>query len=217
MEGYTYIAAFDLDKTILDVNSSSMIVKASRKMGLMSTSDFIQAIYYSIQYKLDLKDANKIVSSMTQWLRGLKESDVQHLIDVYGIPKLLSFVRPEILEEIAMHRKKNAKVIILSSALSQICIPIAKHLGMDDVVSSHLEVKDGAFTGKSIDKLVFGPEKEVRMKQYCLEHGLPLETAYYYGDAFTDRFVLGSVGNPVCVKPELKLKNRAKKRGWRII
>ncbi len=214
---YTYLAAYDLDKTILSINSSTLVVKASRKMGLMTTRDFLQAIYYSILYKFDLRDANKIVSEMTQWLGGLKESKVIELINLHAIPVMLNLIRPEVLPTIAEHRKNNGKVIILSSAMSYLCNPIANHLEFDDVVSSRLETMNGVFTGKPERRLVFGTEKAVRMKEYCEEQNFSLDTAFYYGDAYTDRFVLKSVGNPVCVSPEIKLRSMAKKRGWKII
>lgn len=213
----SYIAAFDLDKTILSVNSSRIVVKKSREMGLMSSREFRQAIYYSIVYKFDLKDANEIVLSMMQWLKGLKEDDVNAMARDNVVPLLLEMIRPEILDEIAMHRQNNGKVVLLSSALPYLCNPVAEYLQMDDVVCSLLEVKDGHFTGGAKRKLVFGMEKAVRMKEYCASNGFPLDTAWYYGDAYTDRFVMQSVGNPVAVKPEIKLRWMAARRGWKIL
>jgi putative phosphoserine phosphatase/1-acylglycerol-3-phosphate O-acyltransferase len=213
----SYIAAFDLDKTILSVNSSRIVVQKSREMGFMNSREFRQAIYYSVVYKFDLKDANEIVLSMMQWLKGLKEEEVNKLAREQVVPYLLQVIRPEIRDEIAMHRKNNGMVVLLSSALPYLCQPVSDHLQMDDVVCSLLDVSQGHFTGKARRKLVFGMEKAVRMKEYCESRGYPLETAWYYGDAYTDRFVMQSVGNPVAVKPEIKLWWMAKRRGWKII
>lgn len=213
----SYIAAFDLDKTILSVNSSRIVVKKSRELGYMNTREFRQAIYYSIVYKFDLKDANEIVLSMMQWLKGLKEEDVYNMARDMVVPVLLEMIRPEILDEIAKHREQNGRIVLLSSALPYLCDPVADHLQMDDVVCSHLDVKDGYFTGSARGKLVFGREKAVRMKAYCETNGFPLDTAWYYGDAYTDRFVMQSVGNPVAVNPEIKLRWMARRRGWKIL
>lgn len=212
-----YIAAFDLDKTILDVNSSILVVKASRKMGYMRKRDFLRAIYFSIVYQFDLQDPNKIIAKMMRWLKGLKEAHVEELIHRHTIPELYQRFRPEIIEAIEKHRSNGAHLLLLSSAMPYLCEPIASYLKMDNVVCSRLEAVDGVFTGKPIRKLVFGKEKEVRMKEYCDEMNFNLDNAWYYGDAYTDRFVLKAVGNPVCVKPELKLKYLAKRRGWNIV
>lgn len=212
-----YIAAFDLDKTILSVNSSRLVVKKSRELGTMSSRDFRMAIYYSVVYKFDLKDANEIVLAMMQWLKGLSEAEVKELADKHVIPEIKKLVRPVIEKELEYHRERNAHIVLLSSALSYLCNPIASHLDMNDVVCSALEISDGVFTGRSDRPLVFGPEKETRMREYCHAHGYSLDDAWYYGDAYTDRFVMKAVGHPVAVKPEIKLRWMAKRRGWKVI
>jgi len=214
---HKYLAAFDLDRTILPVNSSKLILTAARKNGLMSRWQLSQAIGYFIIYKFDLLEPTRIVNAMMGWLKGMKEEDVIRINNELIIPTLIKTIRPEMKAEIEYHKNHNAKVIILSSALPYLCNPISNHLGMDDVICSHLEVVNGRFTGKSIGSLVYKHEKQVQMAAYCEKHKFSLNTAWYYGDAFTDRFVLSAVGNPVCVKPEIKLRLRAKKRGWKVM
>ncbi|MEX0981878.1 MAG: HAD family phosphatase [Bacteroidales bacterium] len=216
-KNHSYIAAFDLDKTILSVNSSRLVVKMSRKLGLITKRNYRKAIFYSFAYKFDLQDANEIVLSMMQWLKGLKEEVIKDLAGKYIVPEVKNMVRPEMIEAVNYHYRNNARVILLSSALPYLCDPIAELLGMDDVVCSRLETRDGCFTGRSVGRLVFGPEKAVRMKAYCNSHNFPSDTAWYYGDAYADRYVLESIGHAVCVKPEIKLRWLAKKKGWKII
>lgn len=186
-------------------------------MGFMSAKQLRQAIYYSIVYQFDLKDPNEIVMSMMQWLKGLNEKDVEKMARSEILPLMVESIRPEILDEIAYHRKNNAYLLLLSSAMPYLCNPVASHLKMDGVVCSSLEVKEGVFTGKSNGNLVFGREKARRLKVFCETNNFPTETAWYYGDAYTDRFILRSVGNPVCVKPEIKLHLMARRKKWKII
>ncbi len=213
----TYLVAFDLDKTILAVNSSRTIVQASRRTGMMVQRDFLHAILYAIIYKFDLQDPNKIITAMTKWLRGIREDKLIEMMNLHVVPEVLKTIRPEIREAISMHRENNARIIMLSSAMPYICSPVADHLDLDEVVCSKLEVQDGKMTGKPVGKLVFGKEKAIRMEKYCEENNFSIATSWYYGDAFTDRFVLQSVGNPVCVKPEIKLGIMARRRGWKVI
>ena len=214
---YSYVAAFDLDKTIVSVNSSKLIVVASRRLGLMRKRDFLRAILYSIIYKFDLRDPNKIVADMTKWLRGLKETDIISLLHAHVIKDVINLIRPEIVKRMDHHRKENARLVLLSSAMPYICEPIASHLQMDDVISSVLEVREGEFTGKPVGKLNFGKQKAVTMQQFCETHNYDLSKSYYYGDAFTDRFVLDLVGHAVCVQPEIKLRSMAKRKSWEIL
>ncbi|MCF8224630.1 MAG: HAD-IB family phosphatase [Bacteroidales bacterium] len=215
--GHSYLAAFDLDKTILSVNSSRLVVKASRKMGLMSARQLRQAILYSVVYQFDLKDPNEIVLSMMKWLKGLNEKDVAGMATSLILPLMLESIRPEILDEIARHRDNNAYLLLLSSAMPYLCNPVAEHLKLDEVLCSSLETKEGVFTGRSNGNLVFGREKARQMISFCNSHNFDIDTAWYYGDAYTDRFILRSIGNPVCVKPEIKLGLMARRKGWKII
>jgi len=213
----TYIAAFDLDKTILSVNSAKLVVQVSRKAGIMQNKDFRMAVWYSVLYKLDLCDPNKLVHSMALWLKGLKEEYIREIIDTRVIPQVLAHIRPEIKEEMDAHRKRGGRLVLLSSAMNYLCEPVVRHLDMDDLVCSRMEVRNGLFTGHPHGKLVFGKEKLKQMKDYCSTKNFDLDRAWYYGDAMTDRFILEGVGNPVCVKPELALRRLAKRKNWTII
>ena len=130
---------------------------------------------------------------------------------------LLPSVYSEAITEIGIHKSKNAKVVILSSALSIICQEMAKNLNFDGILCSELEVKDGYMTGFPVGHLCFGPEKAVRLKEYCKINNSSPSDAWYYGDSISDLPALLSVGHPVCVNPDYKLKKTAIKRDWKIV
>lgn len=154
---------------------------------------------------------------MTKWLKGLEEADIIRLLNEHVVKDVMELIRPEIVKRMERHRKENARLVLLSSAMPYICNPIAKHLEMDDVVSSELETENGVFTGKPLGRLNFGKQKAVTMKKFCEENDYSLAESYYYGDAFTDHFVLDAVGHAVCVQPEIKLRKMAKRKGWEIL
>ncbi|MBK7212992.1 MAG: hypothetical protein IPH88_06780 [Bacteroidales bacterium] len=54
------------------------------------------------------------------------------------------------------------------------------------------------------------------MKQYLQSHNSTLQDTYYYGDSIDDLPVLQTVGHPVCVSPDSRLKKTAVERGWEI-
>jgi len=214
---YRYIAAFDLDKTILSVNSSKVTVIFSKKAGVMRSRDYLQALFFSLMYKMNISDPNKLVVSMAMWLKGLNENIVKDLVNEAILPELKTYIRQELIRETEFHKKQKGKVILLSSALNYVCQPLAETLEMDDVICSEMEIVNGTFTGRPKGRLVFGQEKINRMKSYCRDHHFSLEEAWYYGDSFSDRYILEGVGNAVCVSPDKKLKKLALNKGWRVI
>ena len=46
--------------------------------------------------------------------------------------------------------------------------------------------------------------------------GIDLEHSYAYGDSYADKEFLESVGHPVAVNPDRRLKKLAESRGWPI-
>ena len=212
-----YVAFFDLDNTILSINSGAVLVREAHRSGLMSTSDFLHAIYLSWLFKFNLRDTAGIVLEMGKWLKGVEVDGAtifcEHIVKHY----LIDAIRPEIYSEIRFHKLNNAEIVILSSAVMQICKPLGSHIGADNVICTVMEVADGVFTGWPVDKFCFEEEKKIRLKQYCEKNNHSLSEAYYYGDSISDLAALEVVGHPVCVQPDRKLSRATLGKGWRVI
>ncbi len=212
-----YAAFFDLDKTLLSINSGSVLVREAYKRGLMSTSDLLNAIYLSWLYKFHLRDTSIIVSGMGRWLKGMSPDEMNVLSEHVVTKHLVDAIRPEIYSEIKFHRENNAEIVILSSAIIQICRPLGSYIGADNIVCTVMEVADGVFTGLPENKFCFEDEKRIRLIQYCEMRNYSLNGTYYYGDSISDLQALEVVGHPVCVKPDRRLSRISRKNGWRIL
>jgi HAD superfamily hydrolase (TIGR01490 family) len=215
--GSKYIAFFDLDRTITKAISGNALAMGAIRKGLMSPFNLVNAIYLSLVYKLDLKDPLKIMDKMTMWVKGMAEQTMIDLCSDVFHDVLLPSVYAEAKSEIKFHQELNSKVVILSSAPTPICHEMAKNLGLDDIICSDLEVKDGYLTGRPNGRLCFGDEKMVRLRAYCEINNSKTSDAWYYGDSISDLPALSSVGNPVCINPDSRLKKAAEKRGWKIL
>ena len=216
-EKFDYIAFYDLDHTILEDNSATHLVHEARKRGIMSGRRFRHAVWLSIFYKLRIGDSTKMIIRMLSWLNGLREDDIEQLcVDVFS-KHLVPKIRAEILQTIDDHRSNGGGVVLLSSASEPLCRQVFTHLKMDDLISSKLESVNGILTGKTQGKLVYGKEKEKRLVDYCIKHGYNQEDAFYYGDSYTDEYVMKAVGHPVAVDPDKKLLSIALKNEWTII
>lgn len=213
---YSYIAFFDLDRTIASAVSGNELTKRAYRKGLMSPGDMIRAIYLSLGYKLGIKDPKKIINEMVGWVKGLPEEIIDQLCSEVFREVLQPSFFPQINNEIEYHKSHNGKLVVLSSSLIPICRYAAMYLNMDDIVCSKLEVVDGIFTGRPERPLCFGEEKAVRLKEYCEINNFKPEVCWYYGDSFSDLAVLSAVGFPVCINPDKKLLQVGKRKGWRI-
>jgi HAD superfamily hydrolase (TIGR01490 family) len=213
----SYIASFDLDKTVLNINSGSVLVREAYKSGLMNLSDLIHAIYLSWLYKFNLRDTSLIISGMGKWLKGATVDEVNILSELVVNKYLIDSIRPEVLAEINFHKSQNAEIVILSSVMIEICRLLGSHIGADNYLCTKMEVKDGVFTGFPEKNFCFDDEKRVRLIDYCEVRNYNLEEAFYFGDSISDLPALEAVGHPVCVAPDRKLAAIAEERGWRVI
>jgi HAD superfamily hydrolase (TIGR01490 family) len=213
----SYVAFFDLDKTLLSINSGSVLVREAYKRGLMSTSELLNAIYLSWLYKFHLRDTSIIVSGMGIWLKGMTLDEMNVLSEHVLIKHLIDAIRPEIYTEIKFHRGNNAEIVILSSAIIQICKPLGTYIGADNILCTVMEVADGVFTGAPENKFCFEDEKRIRLIQYCEMRNYNLNEAFYYGDSISDLPALKVVGHPVCVQPDRRLSRISRENGWKIL
>lgn len=217
MHDFAYIAFYDLDHTILDGNSATHLVQEARSRKVMSEKQYRHAIWLSILYKLRIGEPIGMINRMLSWLHGLEEESIMQLSSEIFEQIIKDTIRSEILETIREHRANNAAVVLLSSATTPICEPASQYLKMDYVICSRLESLRGVLTGRTIGKLVYGPEKKVRMLEFCREKGFEPMESWYYGDSFTDRFVMEAVGHPVAVYPDKRLLKIARRRGWPVL
>ena len=212
-----YIVFFDLDKTILSVNSGALIVKLAYKKGLMSTLNLLNAVVQGYLYKFNLRDTNIIISKMGTWVKGLD----QEVIDEFSkdiVNNYLKFkVRPKIIKEIAFHKQNNAGIVILSSAIAPICEAMGKILAADDIICTTMEAKNRILTGAPEGTFCFGEEKRIRLLIYCENKKQEPGSAWYYADSISDLPAFEVVGHPICVSPDRRLARIAYSKQWRII
>ena len=217
MPDFAYTAFYDLDHTILDGNSATHLIQEARKRGVMTERQYRQAVWLSILYKLNIGEPTRLIGRMLSWLKGLKEASIMKLSQEIFDNIIKETIRPEILETIREHRANNAAVILLSSATTPICQPVTRFMDLDDMICTQLEAENGILTGYTRDKLVYGPEKKVRMLAFCREKEYNPREAWYYGDSHTDKYVMEAVGFPVAVSPDKKLLKIANRHNWPIL
>ncbi len=217
MSDFEYIAFYDLDHTILDGNSATHLVMEARKRRVMSERQYRHAVWLSILYKLNIGNPTLMINRMLSWLKGLKEADIMALSQDIFHDTIKETIRPMILDTIEEHRAKKGAVVLLSSASTPICQPVTQYMKLDEMICTQLESEHGILTGHTHGKLVYGPEKKVRMLAFCSEKGYDPKDAWYYGDSHTDRYVMEAVGHPVAVSPDKHLRKIAKKNRWPIL
>lgn len=212
-----YVVFFDLDHTILNNHSARMIAIHAYKERLLSNRDLFLGYLFSLLHKLHIVKPEFIMNRMTRWLKGLSVERFEELVAKVYKQAIAPSIRSAARLTVEKHKKDNARTVILSAAMSQVCTPVRKALAMHDKICTEMEIADGKFTGFSKGKICYGQEKLLQAEEYCQTHNYSLKNAYYYADSISDKHLLEAVGHPVCVTPDIRLSRIAHARGWPVL
>ena len=207
-------AFFDMDKTIISENSGSVYMKHRYSQGEIDAWDLLKGLGAYLQYKVGVLDILSWTKSMMQEFRGQSEADLiveaQALFEEAILPTVYSEAEACIRE----HQEAGHLVCIVSGATKFVVEPLARHLGVEHMVYTRLEVEDGRFTGRVVEPICFEEGKIYWLQQFIEEHHIDLARSWFYTDSVTDRPLLDLVGHPVVVNPDPLLYREARRRRW---
>ena len=123
---------------------------------------------------------------------------------------------PQALRKLEEHRERGHRIGIVSGSLEPVLVPLAETLGTDILLATETEMDGGRMTGRLVDGPLNGERKATALRRLSDSMGIDLERCYAYGDSYADKQFLESVGNPVAVNPDRRLRKIAETRGWPI-
>ncbi|MBI2890565.1 MAG: HAD family hydrolase [Nitrospirae bacterium] len=115
------------------------------------------------------------------------------------------------------HRDAGRRLVVASSAPAPMVRALAARVGINDIIVTELETHDGILTGQVVGELCYGEGKRKLVQAFADRHGLSLSDSFAYADGYTDIPFLSSVGHPVAVNPDRRLRREAVKRAWPIV
>jgi len=131
--------------------------------------------------------------------------------------RIRPIIRAKAIELIASHA--DAKRAIVTATNRFITAPIARELGIDELIATDVEEVDGAFTGKPRGTPSFREGKIVAVDEWLARKGRRLGDyeSWFYSDSHNDLPLLERVSHPVAVDPDATLAAEAERRGWPIL
>ena len=208
-------AFFDLDRTVLTINSGSVWMKRDYKEGRLSLRHLGHAMVALAQYGVGALD---VEGAMEKWLRltraGTTEAEEQQRAERWWTEYLAPTVSARAVEAMNEHRRRGDVLVLATSSTVYQAEIVARELGFDHVLASRWVVKDGKFTGDLVKPICYGEGKLAQVRALCRAQGIELESSTAYTDSITDRPLLEAVGQPRPVNPDRKLRALAAERGW---
>ena len=115
------------------------------------------------------------------------------------------------------HQDDGDLLIVITATNSFITKPIAEIFGIQNLIGTDPEEKDGEFTGKVSGIPSFKEGKVTRLEEWLKNKKISLgdfEKSYFYSDSHNDLPLLKRVTHPVVVDSDDILKEYAKSQGW---
>jgi HAD superfamily hydrolase (TIGR01490 family) len=212
------LAFFDLDLTLIDANSGSLWLKKEIAEGHVSAWQAARAFSWLLRYRLGFAGLEAAVEEAIDQLSGRREDEMIRRVEQFWRDEVKSRFRPGAAAVLAEHRRKNDRLILLTSASNYLGDHVMAELGLHRVLANRFEIDgEGRYTGRSKGTLCFGRGKLVLAEEVAGEEGSSLADASFYTDSFSDLPVLEAVGRPIAVNPDPRLLRTAEKRGWPIV
>lgn len=209
-------AFFDLDRTLIDVNSGHLWIKREYRLGWISTLQLAQASWWLLRYSLGWTDLEGAIRSAILGIKGQCEIDFQMRNDAFYHEEIKHRYRPEALMAVEYHRAQGDRLCLITTSSQYLSAHVIRDLGFDGGRFNRFEVKSDHFSGEPLGPLCFGEGKRHAAEDWLREVGGSLSDSVFYTDSFSDIALLEAVGTPIVVCPDRKLKAEAQRRGWPI-
>ena len=215
--GHRAAAYFDLDKTILATSSTWALGTPMRRSGLISSRALAYGLIAQIPYLLvgaGTQRSSTLMEHLALMSAGISRRDLVEVVEGALTTAIEPAVYAEALDLIEGHRRAGHDVVVVSASISEMVAPIARLVGADRAVATHMEVgEDGLFTGR-ISRSMLHSEKVVALHEDATAHGIDPARCWAYSDSISDEPMLSAVGHPVAVNPDRDLRRLAQERDW---
>lgn len=213
-EGPQIGAFFDFDGTIISGYSATAMLIEKLKRRDMSVEEMFETTNTIAQYSMGQVGFSGLMSTGARFMKGISEESYVRFGEELYQKHISRKIYPEARALVEAHLAKGHTVAIISSATPYQVCPTAQDLGIDHVLCSHYEVRDGEFTGEIIRPLCFGTGKVLAAQQLADEHHIDLDDTFFYSDSEDDMDLLERVGRPRPLNPNQKLTKIAEERSW---
>lgn len=211
--GEGVVAFFDMDLTLLTVNSARLWLDFERAEGRLGLGDMLRGLSWMFQYRLGVVDMEKVTAKALSLSKGQSAADLEARCRRWYARD----VRPHISEaaraRLEAHRAAGHRPVVLTASTQYGSRPLAEELEVE-LISTRLTDTDGVLDGGFEDPLCFGEGKWHHAERWLASEGLDPADAWFYTDSLTDLPVLERVGHPVVVNADPRLAREASRRGW---
>ena len=212
------LALFDLDNTILagdsDYNWSRFLIQEGYLDGAIHAEK--NEKFYA-DYKAGTLDIYAFVEFQFKPLARNPRSVLNQLLKKYVEEVIKPMITEKAYDLVRKHHEEGDLLIVITATNSFITKPIAALFGIENLIGTDPEEKEGEFTGKVSGLPSFKEGKVTRLEAWLKNKNLSLadfKKSYFYSDSHNDLPLMQKVTHPVAVDSDDILTEHANSKGW---
>jgi HAD superfamily hydrolase (TIGR01490 family) len=216
------LCLFDLDDTLLPLDSDHAWGEFVVRLGWVDAAEFSRRndAFYA-QYKAGQLDIHEYIAFATEPLRAHTGAE----IDAAHLRFMAEVITPQLrtgaLELVREHQSRGDLVALVTATNDFITAPIARALGIADLLAVRLERgAGGTITGRIAGTPSYREGKVVRVQEWLDERRAAwtdFGRISVYSDSVNDLPLLERATDPVATNPSPALSAIAAARGWRTL
>jgi len=211
-------AFFDLDGTLVAGFTAVILTQERLLRRDMGVGELLSMVQAGLSHTLGRIEFEDLIGKAAGALTGRLLDDLEEIGERLFNQRIESRIYPEMRELVRAHVARGHTVVLSSSALTIQVNPVARFLGITNMLTNKFETnEDGMLTGSVLKPILWGPGKAAAVQRFAAEHDIDLKDSYFYADGDEDVALMYLVGNPRPTNPEGKMAAVAKRRGWPIL
>ncbi|MBI5889998.1 MAG: HAD family hydrolase [Nitrosomonadales bacterium] len=215
------LALFDLDNTLLSGDSDFEWSQFLIEQGVLDRELFeAKNLAFYEQYKAGTLDIHEFLDFQLKPLSRHSRKVLDEWHQEFMRRKVRPMMGAKARELVAKHKTAGDVCVIVTATNSFVTAPIAREFGVEHLIATDPEQKDGEFTGRVAGEPSFRDGKVLRMENWLAERGwtwASFNETCFYSDSLNDLPLLAKVKQPVAVDPDATLRSHAERHGWAVI
>jgi HAD superfamily hydrolase (TIGR01490 family) len=212
------LALFDLDNTLLTGDSDYEWGQFMCDQGVVERAAYEaqNRVYYE-QYKDGTLDIHEYLGFALRPLADHSPEDLARWHAEFMRARILRMILPAARALVRRHREAGELCAIITATNSFVTSPIAREFGIEHLIATEPELRNGRYTGRVAGAPCFRDGKLVCLDQWLTGLGRRLadfDASTCYSDSHNDLPLLERVTRPVAVDPDEILAREAARRGW---
>ena len=212
---------FDLDNTLLNGDSDFEWSQFLIRIGVLDRELFeAKNMAFYEHYKAGTLDIDEFLDFQLKPLSRHARKTLDEWHRRFMREQALGMITQSARDLVERHRAAGDLCVIITATNSYVTAPIAREFGIENLIATEPEHKNGEFTGNVAGVPSFREGKITRLDNWLAARGWTLDSfgdSTFYSDSLNDLPLMCKVKNPVAANPDPTLRAHAELHGWPII